>query len=129
VLKYKEETGKEPTSDDVERAAQELQDEKSERDSARDPERNKDRDEKQSEKLIADWRTAAKKFKVGLSLATLTPPTRLRLAAILSEVQDNIRQLMATLAHYKQQEQEEADPESTGAEVEADSPCGVTSHQ
>jgi hypothetical protein len=59
----------------------------------------------------------------------LTSPNRLRLAAILSDVQGSISRLMATVAHSEQQEQEEADPQGTGAEAEADSSCGVTSHQ
>jgi hypothetical protein len=57
------------------------------------------------------------KFKVGLSVESLTPPTRLRLAAILSEVQNSISQLMTTLAHRQQQEQEEDDEK--GAPVAA----------
>jgi hypothetical protein len=56
VLKYKDETGEEPTAADVDKAAGEL----GERDSAQNPEPDKDRDEEQSEKLITDWRTAAK---------------------------------------------------------------------
>jgi hypothetical protein len=103
LRKTQEETGKEPTSDDVDEAVQKL----SERDSAQNPEPDEDRDEKQMEKLITDWSTAAKKFKVGLSVASLTKSNCLRLAAILTEVQDSISRQMATITHREQQEQED----------------------
>jgi hypothetical protein len=101
VLRYREESGGEPTGLNVKRAAAEL--DANERDSADDPEADHQRDEEQSAKLIADWGSAAKKFKVGLSVESLNGPTRWRLAAILSEVQATISQLMATLNHRDQQ--------------------------
>jgi hypothetical protein len=115
VLKYKEESGDEPTSNDVQRAVGQLgaggnSDDDEGEDEDDEEAQEVEQREQDTDRLVREWEAVAKKLKVGLDGSTLTKAVILRLAAVRTDIRLRSDALLATLKKATEQQGDQKQP-------------------